>query len=216
MTYIPLAQIEPFVPDSGGPASSSNVAAPAAREENQDRYANTILLRTTDDPAKTIADLRAAVAAINPNLPLLKVTTIQEQVSNLISNNELISTLSTLFSLLALLLAAIGLYGVMSYNVVQRTTEIGVRIALGAQVETVLWMILRESLVLLVIGVGLGLPLTLAATRGIKDQLFGLNAIDPITFLTAIAVVSGVTILATWIPAHRAAKVDPLTALRYE
>jgi ABC-type antimicrobial peptide transport system permease subunit len=124
--------------------------------------------------------------------------------------------LTTLFSLLALFLAAIGLYGVMSYNVVQRTTEIGVRIALGAQLQSVLWMIMRESLVLLLIGVALGLPFTLIATRSIKSQLFGLSAIDPITFATAIAVVSGMTILATWLPARRAAKVDPLTALRYE
>lgn len=217
MTYIPLTQIEPFVPSQpGAPASSTNAASSSAREENQDRYANTILLRTTGDPAKAIADLRAAIAAINPNLPLLKVTTIQDQVSNLISNDELISTLTAIFSLLALLLAAIGLYGVMSYNVVQRTTEIGVRIALGAQLQTVLWMILRESLFLLMIGVGLGLPLTLAASRGIKHQLFGLSTTDPVTFLSAIAVVSGMTIVATWIPARRAAKVDPLTALRYE
>jgi predicted permease len=211
MTYIPLAQIEPFAPGQPGAPSSA-----PAREENGDRFAHTILLRTTGDPAKAIADLRAAVAAVDPNLPLLKVTTIQDQVSNLISNDELIATLTTIFSLLALLLAAIGLYGVMSYNVVQRTSEIGLRIALGAQVRSVLWMILRESLMLLVIGVGLGLPLTLAATRAIKQQLFGLSAIDSAAFLTAIAVVSAMTILATWIPARRAAKVDPLTALRDE
>ncbi len=215
MTYIPLAQIQPFMPLQPN-ASASAQAAPAPREENQDRYANTILLRTSSDPAKTIADLRAAVASIDPNLPLLRITTIQDQVSNLISNDELISTLTSLFSALALLLAAIGLYGVMSYNVVQRTTEIGVRIALGAQLRTVLWMILRESLLLLVVGVALGLPLTLFAIRSIQNQLFGLGAIDPVTFIIAIAVVSGMTILASWLPARRAAKVDPLTALRYE
>lgn len=104
----------------------------------------------------------------------------------------------------------------MSYNVALRTTEIGVRIALGAQLRTVLWMIVREALILLVIGVGLGLPLTLAATRGIRSQLFGLSAIDPATFATAIVIVSTMTFLATWLPARRAAKVDPLTALRYE
>jgi ABC-type antimicrobial peptide transport system permease subunit len=191
-------------------------APPAAKEENGDCYAHTILLRTTGDPSKTVADLRAAVAAVDPNLPLIRIMTIQDQVASLISNDELISKLTTLFSLLALLLAAIGLYGVMSYNVVQRTTEIGVRIALGAQLGGVLWMILKESLVLLGIGVALGLPLAFVATRSIKSQLFGLSAIDPLTFATAIAVVSGMTILATWLPARRAAKVDPLTALRYE
>jgi len=208
MTYIPLAQIDPFGPEQPG--------NPVPRQENQDCYANSILLRTSGDPAKTIADLRAAVASINPNLPLLNITTIQDQVSNLVANDELISALMTLFSLLALLLAAIGLYGVVSYNVVQRTTEIGVRIALGARLQTVLWMILRESLILLGIGVCLGLPLAMAATRGIKNQLFGLSMIDPVTFATAIAVVSGMIILATLLPARRATRVDPVIALRYE
>jgi ABC-type antimicrobial peptide transport system permease subunit len=132
------------------------------------------------------------------------------------ANDQLISTLTSVFSILALLLAAIGLYGVMSYHVVQRTTEIGVRIALGAQLETVLWMILKESLSLLAVGVCLGLPLTLLATRSIRSQLFGLSALDPLTFAIAIAVVAGMTVFATWLPARRAAKIDPLTALRYE
>ncbi|QEE26915.1 ABC transporter permease [Terriglobus albidus] len=209
MTYIPLAQIDPYTPVSSGREITQ-------REENQDRYAYAILLRTTADPAKMVGDLRAAVASIDPNLPLLRVTTIEEQVSNLIANDQLISTLTSVFSILALLLAAIGLYGVMSYHVVQRTTEIGVRIALGAQLETVLWMILKESLSLLAVGVSLGLPLTLLATRSIRSQLFGLSAVDPLTFAIAIAVVAGMTVFATWLPARRAAKIDPLTALRYE
>jgi len=213
MTYFPLAQIEPYMPVEARPASDPK---PAVGEENQDRYANMILLRTTGDPAKVTADLRASVAAIDPNLPLLKITTIREQVWNLIANEELISTLTSIFSMLALILASIGLYGVMSYNVVQRTPEIGVRLALGARAESVLWMILRESLLLLTIGVGLGLPLTIAATRGIQHQLFGLSAVDPVTFAIAIVVVAGMTLLATWIPARKASRVDPLIALRYE
>ena len=215
MTYIPLAQIEPYMPVDNASAEKTAAAA-APREENHDRYANIILVRTTGDPAKTTADLRNAVAAIDPNLPLLKITTIQEQVSNLIANDELISTLTSIFSLLALLLAAIGLYGVMSYNVAQRTPEIGVRLALGARMGTVLWMVLRESLILLGIGVGLGLPLTIAAGKEIQNQLFGLSAVDPATFAIAIVVVAGMTLLATWLPARRASRVDPLVALRYE
>jgi predicted permease len=212
MTYIPLAQIEPYLPVEDSPTAPK----PVVREENQDRYANIILLRTTGDPAKASADLRAAVAAVNPNIPILKITTIQEQVSNLIANDELLSTLTAVFSMLALLLAAIGLYGVMSYNVAQRTPEIGVRLALGAQAETVLWMVLRESVLLLAIGMALGLPLTVAATRSIQSQLFGLKAMDPITFGVAIVVISGMTLLATLLPARRAARIDPLVALRYE
>ena len=156
------------------------------------------------------------VASIDPNLPLLKITTIREQVSNLIGNNEMISMLTAAFSALALLLAAIGLYGVMSYSVVQRTPEIGVRLALGAQMESVRWMIMRESLLLLAIGVAIGLPLTMAGTRGIQSQLFGISPTDPLTFAIAIAVIAGMTLLATWIPAARASRVDPLIALRYE
>ena len=216
MTYIPLAQIDPYAPVPSGGTTIATDASTTVREENQDRYAYTILLRTTADPAKTIADLRAAVASIDSKLPLLRVITMEEQVSSLIANDQLISMLTGAFSILALLLAAIGLYGVMSYHVVQRTTEIGVRIALGAQLETVLWMILKESLSLLAVGVCIGLPLTLLVTRSIRSQLFGLSALDPFTFAIAITVVAGMTVFATWLPARRAARIDPLTALRYE
>jgi predicted permease len=215
MTYIPLAQIDPFLPAaSSAPAATGVVAKPAVPEENQDRFAGMILVRTTGDPAHTIADLRAAVASVDPNLPLLRITTIKDQMSNFMTHDELISSLTGLFSLLALLLAAIGLYGVMSYNLVRRTNEIGIRIALGAQTPAVQWMILSESLLLLAIGVGLGLPLTLLTTKYIKDQLFGLNALDPMTFTVALIVVSAMTLLAAWLPARRATKVDPMVALR--
>jgi predicted permease len=207
MAYLPLAQIAPFEPvDPSAPA--------AAPVENQERFAGVILLRTTGDPARTIADLRAAVASIDPNLPLTRIATIREQVDDFVANDKLISTLTGAFALLALLLAAIGLYGVMSYNVARRTSELGIRLALGAQTATVRWMILRESLLLLAMGTGLGLPLSLAATRLIRQQLFGLSAVDPAAFAVAIAVVSGMTVLAAWLPARRATRVDPMVALR--
>jgi len=213
MTYLPLAQIEPFnyVDTSAAGKAAVNPAPP---EENQDRFAGLILLRTTGDPAHSIADLSSAVASIDPNLPLLKITTIEEQVNDFMTHDQLVSTLTGLFSLLALLLAAIGLYGVMSYNVVRRSNEIGIRIALGAQAQTVLWMILNESLLLLAVGLGLGLPLTLTATNYLKSQLFGLSAMDPATFSAALAVVCAMTLLAAWLPARRATKVDPMVALR--
>ncbi len=208
MTYVALAQIDAFVPvDKSAPKT-------AAPEENQDRFAGEILVRTIGDPAHTIGDLRAAVASVDPNLPLIKITTIHDQLANFITDDELISTLTGLFSLLALLLAAIGLYGVMSYNVVRRTNEIGIRIALGAQTPAVRWMILSESLLLLGIGVGLGLPLTVLTTKYIKDHLFGLSAMDPITFAVALTVVCAMTLLAAWLPAGRATKVEPMVALR--
>jgi predicted permease len=215
LVYIPIVQIEPFefVPPPAAHATA-NAAPPFPREENQNRFSNVILVRTATDPAKSIADLRRAVAQVDPNLALLHVETIQQEVDGMISHEELISTLSTIFSLLALLLAAIGLYGVMSYNVVRRTNEIGIRLALGAQSGSVLWLVLRESLLLLSIGLALGLPLTLATTRIIRDQLFGITALDAVTFATAIAIVTSMTLVAAWLPACRAARVDPMIALR--
>ncbi len=217
MTYIPLSQIDTFLPVAAAATpANGNATEPAPREENDDCYAHTILIRTSSNPAKTIGDLRAAVEQVDPNLPLLQITTIHDQVSNLISHDELVSTLTSLFSLLALLLAAIGLYGVMSYNVARRTNEIGVRLALGAQAAHVLHMILRESLALLAVGMCLGLPLAMMATKVIKEQLFAMDPIDPISFAAAVVVVSLMTVIAGWLPARRAAKVDPVTALRCE
>ena len=209
MTYIPLAQIEPFAPAAAGAGSG-------VREGNLDRFAGFILLRTMGDPSARIADLRAAVASVDPNLPLLSVTTIDQNISRMMGNDELSSSLTAIFALLALVLAAIGLYGVMSYNVAQRTNEIGVRLALGAQKENVLWIILREALLLLSAGVALGLPLSLAAARFIRQQLFGLRADDPLTYAGALIVISSVVILSTWLPARRAAAINPVDALRHE
>jgi predicted permease len=209
MTYVPLAQIEPYAPAAAAAGSS-------AREGNQDRFAGFILLRTSGDPSARIADLRAAVVSVDPNLPLLSVTTIGEEVSRMMGNDELSASLTGIFALLALVLAAVGLYGVMSYNVAQRTNEIGVRLALGAQRENVLWIILREALLLLSVGVVLGLPLSLAAARFVRQQLFGLKTDDPLTYAGALIVVSSVVMLSTWLPARRAAAINPVDALRYE
>jgi predicted permease len=215
MTYIPLAQIEPYLPlAENAPNSLAAGAASATREENQDLYANTILLRTTGDPAGTISALRPTVAGIDPNLPILEVTTIREQVSNLISHDELISRLTAIFSVLALLLAAIGLYGVMAHNVARRANEIGIRLALGAQGSGVVRMILREALLLLAVGMAFGLPLTLLSTRILRQQLFHLNPVDPFTFAAAAFVIAGSTIVAAWLPARAAARVNPVAALR--
>jgi ABC-type antimicrobial peptide transport system permease subunit len=175
-----------------------------------------VQLATVGDPATVAGEVRAAMAEIDPNLPILEVRTIAEQVEGSMGQEQLISQLSGFFSLLALSLACIGLYGVMTYSVLRRTNEIGIRLALGAQMSRVLWMVLRESLVLLGIGVALGIPLTLAATRLVQAQLFGLHASDPATLMAAVLVIAGVTMLAAYLPARRAAKVDPMVALRYE
>jgi len=181
-----------------------------------DAYAYWVQLATAGDPAQIAGEVRQAMAEIDPKLPILDVNTISEQVDRSMGQEELISQLSSFFSLLALSLACIGLYGVMTYSVLRRTNEIGIRLALGAPTGRVLWMVLGESLVLLAIGVGLGIPLTLAATRLVQAQLFGLQASDPATLMGAAAVIAAVTMLAAYLPARRAAKVDPMVALRYE
>lgn len=215
MIYIPVAQIDPLNPvDPAATAGGSNTAA--APEQNQDRFVGLIVLRTSGDPAHSVADLRAAVASIDPNLPLTKITTIGDQVDEFMSHDQLVSTLTMLFALLALLLAAIGLYGMMSYNVARRTGEIGIRIALGASGEGVQWMVLRESLLLLVIGVAFGLPVSLEAGQLVRSQLYGLSPFDPGTVLVAVVLIGLIVLIAAWVPARRAARVDPMTALRCE
>lgn len=212
MTYIPLAQIEMYAPADSGKSLNGQ----AQKVENQDRFASIILLRTSGDPSARIADLRAAVASVDPNLPLLSISTINEDVSRMMGQDELSSSLTSIFAFLALVLAAIGLYGVMSYNVAQRTNEIGVRLALGAHRQNVLWILLREALLLLSAGMLLGLPLSLLAARYVRDQLFGLHANDLLTYALALSVVSTVVILSAWLPAQRAARINPMDALRYE
>ena len=181
-----------------------------------DAYAYWLQVATGGDPAQVAGEVRAAMAEIAPNLPILEVKTIADQVNHSMGQEQLISQLSGFFSLLALSLACIGLYGVMTYSVLRRTNEIGIRLALGAPTGRVLWMVLGESLLLLAAGAALGIPLTLAATRLVKAQLFGLQASDPVTMLGAVVVIGIVTMLAAYLPARRAAKVDPMVALRYE
>jgi ABC-type antimicrobial peptide transport system permease subunit len=126
------------------------------------------------------------------------------------------ATLSGFFGLLALLLASIGLYGILSYGVVSRTREIGIRMALGAQTREVLSLILREAVLLVLVGVAVGLPIVFAVTRFTSSLLFGLTPTDPVSLGLAALLLMGVALVAGYIPARRATKVDPLVALRYE
>ncbi len=181
-----------------------------------DHYAYWLQVQTAGDPARIVGEVRATFAEIDPNLPILKVQTIRQQTESLIDTQKLVSQLSSFFSLLALALSCIGLYGVMMYSVVRRTNEIGVRIALGAPRAGVLWMVLRESLVLLAIGIAVGLPAMLAACRAVQAGLFGLGPWDPLTLAGAVLIIALVTLMAALLPARRATKVDPVVALRYE
>jgi predicted permease len=183
---------------------------------DDDNYAYWLQVRTVGDPGKITGEVRAALAGIDPNLPLLEVQTMSEAVDHLIDEQRLISHLSSFFSLLALSLACIGLYGVMTYNVIRRTSEIGLRIALGAQTGIVQWMVMKESLLLLAIGIALGIPAMLAASHAVQAMLFGLTGHDPVTLLGAVCVITAVTLASAYFPARRASRVDPMMALRHD
>jgi ABC-type antimicrobial peptide transport system permease subunit len=141
---------------------------------------------------------------------------MHDQLETFMSQETLVSRLTAIFALLAVLLAAVGLYGVMSFNVVRRSNEIGIRIALGATGGGVQWMVLRESLALLTAGLVLGIPIALGAARLISTQLYRMSPFDPTIFIAATAGIAAVTVLSTWLPARRAAAVDPMASLRCE
>jgi predicted permease len=161
-----------------------------------------------------IAEVRSAIANANPNILVNNVSSLEEQVDRSIATQSLIARLSAFFGVLAVFLAAIGIYGLMSYSVARRTNEIGIRLALGAQTRTLLWMVLSETLVLLAAGLLVGVPITLASTRILKSQLYQLSPLDPLAIGSAIAIIAAMTVLAAWLPARRAAQVDPMVALR--
>jgi predicted permease len=192
------------------------VYLPMAQLSGDNRYASFLQIRTTGDPARMATAVRQALAEVDHDLPVLGVTTMSQEVGRFTSQEALISELSSFFSLLAVLLACVGLYGIMSYTVARRTNEIGIRLALGAGSNGVLWMILKESLLLLAVGIAVGVPLSIAGTNMVRTHLFGLGPSDPVTLAAATLCISIATTLAGFLPARRATQVDPIIALRYE
>jgi predicted permease len=178
--------------------------------------ATTFQLHTAADPTGVIAAVRQAAREIDSNLPLYNIKTLATQVDESLSQERLISALSSFFGLLSLLLAGIGLYGILAYAVSRRTREIGIRIALGAQPGAVLRMVLRQGLILTLLGVGIGLAASLGATRLLESQLFGVTPTDQVTFVVAPIMLLTVALLAGLVPARRATNVDPLIAIRQE
>jgi ABC-type antimicrobial peptide transport system permease subunit len=164
----------------------------------------------------TIPAVRHAVQSIDPNLPLSNVRTQVEQIDQTLFQERLFAKLSSFFGLLALILACIGLYGIMSYAVARRTNEIGIRMALGARREDILRKVLREAFVLVFAGMAIGIPIALGALRLISSMLFGLKPTDPVTLAGATAFMLAVAAFAGYLPARRASRVDPMVALRYE
>jgi putative ABC transport system permease protein len=162
------------------------------------------------------AALRAEIQGLDRNLPVFDIKTMTEHISEALSQERLIATLLGIFGLLALLLATIGIYGLMSYSVTQRRREIGVRMALGARSQDILKLIVGKGLMLTSIGIATGLAAAIALTRVAAGLLFAISATDPMTFAVVSLILAGVALGACFVPARRAAKVDPMVALRYE
>jgi putative ABC transport system permease protein len=180
-----------------------------------DLGASSLIVRTQGDPQQLIASVRRSVQQLDPNLPISSSTLIERMDLPLLPARITASVLGG-FGLLALALAAIGIYGVISYAVSTRSHEIGIRMALGAQNGDVLKLVLAQGMTLTLIGVVIGLSASLALTRLMKSLLFGVSATDPATFVTASAVLVATALLACYLPALRATRVDPMVALRHE
>jgi len=177
-----------------------------------------LAVRTAEgiEPLSLTSAVRHAVQSVDRDQPVYSVETMEQRLANLRASERLIALLIGLFATLATLLSAVGIYGVISYSVAQRTREIGIRLALGAQHRDVLKLVLRQGLETALVGVGVGLLGALTLMQLMKDLLFGVSATDPLTFAAIAALLTGVALLACYIPARRATKVDPMVALRYE
>ena len=194
-------------------ATESMIYVPVWRDGAGGR---TLCLRTSGRPERAIAAVRREVAALDPAIPVLQTLTMADQFDNNIAQERMLTTLGGFFGALALLLAAVGLYGVMSHAVARRVREIGIRMALGARSGEVLWLILRETVLMVGIGALIGIPAALALTRLLASFLYGLTAQDPLSIAASTAILLAITALAGYIPARRATRVDPTIALRYE
>jgi predicted permease len=176
----------------------------------------TFALRTAGAPGTLIPGVRKTVNEVDSNLPVISVRTQTQTIDRLLFNQRLVARLSSLFGLLGLLLACIGLYGLLSYEVARRTREIGIRAALGAQRRDVLQLVIRQGLVLVAGGLLAGVMAAFGVTRFLQSLLFGVRATDPWTFAAVCVLLVVVGVLACYIPARRATRVDPMVALRYE
>ena len=174
------------------------------------------VVRYSGSASTIVPQVRQAIRGVNQNLPIDDVVSLSDHIGRSLVQQKLVARLASFFGLLALLLASVGLYGVLSYGVARRTNEIGIRMALGARGRSVLWLVLREALTLVVIGLVLGVGASLALTRTAESLLYELKPNDPLTITLATLLLAAVAVFAGYLPARRAAKVDPMVALREE
>ena len=179
-------------------------------------WVGAIELHATGRPENIESAVRKAVADADPNLPVLSMMSFGEQVARNFNQERLIARLTELFGGLALILACVGLYGVTAYAVARRTNEIGIRMALGADRRSVLGLVLRAALAQLSLGLAIGIPVTLVAGNLLASQLYGVKSYDPVILGVTAVVLAGCAIVAAYVPARRATRVDPLVALRYD
>jgi putative ABC transport system permease protein len=175
-----------------------------------------LVVRTAADPLRLVAPIRRALQEIDGDLPLDKVETMEQVVSSSLAQNRVKTVLLGIFAALALVLAAVGIYGLVSFSVAQRVHEIGIRIALGARRAEVLAMIIRQGMKLVAVGLAAGLGGAYASSRLLTDQVYKVSVVDPLTYIGVPIVLTAVALLANWLPARRATRVDPLAALRSE
>jgi predicted permease len=192
------------------------VYRPILQIAEQGAYTATLHVRTSGDPTPLVPQVRQMLNQIDDKLPIFGVITLDEQLHENLRDERLIAQLVSFFGALALILACIGLYGVMAHGVARRTNEIGIRMALGAGGGNIAWMVLRETLYLVLAGLVVGVPVALIGARLISAQLFGLSPTDPLTLIGAAVILTLVALLAGYVPARRASRVNPLNALRYE
>ena len=178
--------------------------------------AMSVIVRTSGDPAALLPLIRNEARALDPNLPIWEQKTMGEHLGLMLFAPRMGATLLSLFGVLAALLASIGLYGVVAYTVSQRTREVGIRVALGARPRDVVRLVVRQGMALVAVGSGLGVALALVMTRPLATFLYGVESFDPITVVSVVVLLGSVALVASFVPALRAARVDPMVALRYE
>jgi len=179
-------------------------------------FYTTIMLRTTNDPVRLISAVHTEIAAVDPELPLYNIKPMDRVITESIIGIAYVATMMAVLGVIALILASVGVFGVMSYSVSERVHEIGVRLSLGAQTGDIVRMVLRSGMLLTILGLAIGLPVAFVLARALASLLFGVEATDPFSFIGLPLLLAAVAALASYLPARRAACVDPLVALRYE